>query len=275
MLQRINGCRNDNKSLCYNRPQAEFTLGGKLMSTPALPAESAPALSEGQRLLYTFTAPTRTMADLRRNASWWVPWLLVSIFSIAFSYTVDKKIGWGQVMETQIQSNPKTAEKMEKVPADQREKIMKMQVTGARVAGYASPVITLLMLAIIAIVLLGVFNFGFGTKLRFNDLMGVTAYSFLPSIFNTLLTILVMFFVEADQFDIKSPLATNPGYFVPTSMPFLKGVLGAFDVFTIWQLFLLAVGVSQLSKVKKRSAFITLFVLVVLFKVVTSALGSM
>jgi hypothetical protein len=245
------------------------------MSTPALPAESAPALSEGQRLLYTFTAPTRTMADLRRNASWWVPWLLVSIFSVAFSYTVDKKIGWGQVMETQIQSNPKTAEKMEKMPADQREKIMKMQVTGARVAGYAGPVITLLMLAIVAVVLMGIFNFGFGTKLRFNDLMGVTAYSFLPSIFNTLLIILVMFFVEGDQFDIKSPLATNPGYFVPASMPFLKGVLGAFDVFTIWQLFLIAVGVSQLSKVKKGTAFITLFVLVVLFKVVTSALGSM
>lgn len=245
------------------------------MSTPALPAESAPALSEGQRLLYTFTAPTRTMADLRRNASWWIPWLLVSIFSVAFSYTVDKKIGWGQVMETQIQSNPKTAEKMEKVPADQREKIMKMQVTGARVAGYAAPVITLLMLAIVAVVLLGVFNFGFGTKLRFNDLMGVTAYSFLPSILQTLLMILVMFFIEADQFDIKSPLATNPGYFVPASMPFLKGVLGAFDVFTIWQLFLIAVGVSQLSKVKKMPAFITLFVLVLLFKMGAAALASM
>ncbi len=244
------------------------------MSTPALPAESAPALNEGQRLLYTFTAPTKTMADLRRNASWWVPWLLVSIFSIGFSYTVDKKIGWGQVMETQIQANPKTAEKMEKMPADQREKIMKMQVSGARVAGYAAPVITLIMLAIIVVVLLGVFNFGFGTKLRFNDLMGVTAYSFLPSIFNTLLTILVLFFVEADQFDIKSPLATSPGYFVPLSMPFLKRVLGAFDVFTIWQVFLIAVGVSQFSKVKKGTAFITLFVLVVLFKVVTSALSS-
>lgn len=245
------------------------------MSTPALPAESAPALSEGQRLLYTFTAPTRTMADLRRNASWWVPWLLVSILSIAFSYTVDKKIGWAQIMETQIQSNPKTAEKMEKLPADQREKIMKMQVTGARVFSYGFPVVTLVGLALIAIVLLGIFNFGFGAKLRFNDLMGVAAYSSLPSILNTLLTILVMFFVEADQFDIKSPLATSPGYFVPASMPFLKGVLGAFDVFTIWQLFLIAVGVSQLSKVKKVPAFITLFVLVLLFKVVTSALSSM
>jgi hypothetical protein len=58
-------------------------------------------------------------------------------------------------------------------------------------------------------------------------------------------------------------------------MPFLKGTLGAFDVFTIWQLFLIAVGVSQLSKVKKSTAFITLFILVLLFKMVGAGLGSM
>lgn len=244
------------------------------MSTPALPAEPVvPALSEGQRLLYTFTAPSKTMADLRRNASWWIPWLLVSILSIGFAFTVDKKIGWAQIMETQIQSNPKAAEKLEKVPADQREKIMKMQVMGARVVSYASPVVTLLGFVVMAGVLLGIFNFGFGAKLRFNEMMGVTAYSFLPSIFNTLLMILVVFFVDPEQFDIKSPLATNPGYFVPSSMPLLKGALGAFDVFTLWQLFLIAVGVSQLSKVKKMPAFVTLFVLVLLFKVATSALG--
>ena len=73
------------------------------MSTPALPEKSAAALTESQRLLYTFTAPAKTMADLRRNASWWVPWLLVSIVSVAFTYTLDKKIGWAQAIETQIQ----------------------------------------------------------------------------------------------------------------------------------------------------------------------------
>ena len=245
------------------------------MSAPALPAESTPALNEGQRLLYTFTAPSNTMADLRRNASWWVPWLLVSIVSIAFCFTVDKKIGWGQVIETQIQSSPKNAEKMEKMPADQRAKVLKVQEAMWRGIGYAAPLTMLLVLAITAGVLLGLFNFGFGAKLRFNDMMGVTAYSLLPSILNTLLIILVMFFVEADQFDIKNPVATNPGYFVPASMPFLKGTLGAFDVFTIWQIFLIAVGVSQLSKVKKSTAFVTLFILVLLFKMAGAALNSM
>jgi hypothetical protein len=246
------------------------------MSTPASPEEeSTPALSEGQRLLYTFTAPSRTMADLRRNASWWVPWLLISIVSIAFCYTLDKKIGWGQVMETEIQSNPKSAEKMDRMPPEQRERIVKIQETSARVVGYASPVMTLLMLVVVAAALLAVFNFGFGAKLRFSELMGVAAYGYLPSILNSLLIISVMFFVAPETFDINHPIATNPGYFVPGTMPFLKGSLGAFDLFTLWQVLLLAIGVSQLSKVKRGTAFAAIFALVFLGKLAGAALAAM
>lgn len=244
------------------------------MSTSAAPLEPISALSEGQRLLYTFTAPSKTMADLRRNASWWVPWLLVSIVSMAFCFALDKTIGWGQMMENQALLNPKAAEKMDKMPPDQRERVMKLQETIARGLAYAAPLTTLLAIAALSGILLGLFNFGFGAKLRYSELMGVTAYSFLPSILNTLLITALMFFVEADQFDIKNPAATNPGYFVPASMPILKGALGAFDVFTLWQLFLIAVGVSQLSKVKKGTAFVTMLGLVVLFKLVGSALSS-
>lgn len=244
------------------------------MSTPALPQEPEPTLSEGQRLLYTFTAPSQTMADLRRNASWWVPWLLISLVSVAFCVTLDKKIGWGQVMETQIQANPKSAEKMDKMAPEQREKVVKIQEMSARVMGYASPVTTLLMLVVVAGVLLGVFNFGFGAKLRFSELMGVASYAYLPTILNSLLIILLMFFVEPDAFDIKNPLATNLGYFVPVTMPFLKGILGAFDVFTLWQVLLMAIGVSQLSTVKKGPAFAAIFGLVLLVKLAGAAFAS-
>jgi hypothetical protein len=245
------------------------------MSTPASPEESTPALSEGQRLLYTFTAPSKTMADLRRNASWWVPWLLISIASIAFSYTLDKKIGWGRVMETEIRSNPKAVEKRDRIAPEQREKMIKIEETSARVVGYASPLMTLLMLVVVAAVLLGMFNFGFGAKLRFSELMGVAAYGSLPSILNSLLMISVMFFVAPDRFDLNHLIATNPGYYVPSTMPLLKGMLGAFDVFTLWQVLLLAIGVSQLSKVKRGTAFAAIFALVFLGKLGWTALSSM
>ncbi len=122
--------------------------------------------------------------------------------------------------------------------------------------------------------MLGIFNFGFGAKLKFGQAMSITAYSMLPNLLQNLLIILMMFLVAPDQFNVSNPLATNPGYFVAATSPVLKGFLGAFDVFILWQLFLLSVGAEQLAKIKKMNAFLTLFVLVVLWKLATSALGS-
>jgi len=237
--------------------------------------ESAPALGEGQRLLYTFTAPSKTMADLRRNASWWVPWLLVSVASLAFVFALDKKIGWGQVIETQIQSNPKAAERLEKLAPEQRAKIAKQQEMGARYVSYAAPITNLLLLSVVAGVLVGVFNFGFGARFTFRQMMGISAYSFLPMILSTLLSILVVWFVDPESFDVKFPIASSIGYFIPATMPFWKTLLGAVDVFTLWTMFLLAVGVSQLSKVKKGTAFAAIFGVFLVLKLVGAALSSM
>jgi hypothetical protein len=60
-------------------------------------------------------------------------------------------------------------------------------------------------------------------------------------------------------FNAQSPVASNVGYFIPESLPFLKILLGVFDVFLLWQVFLLTVGVAQLSKVKKSTAFAVIF----------------
>jgi hypothetical protein len=245
------------------------------MSTAALSTESVPALSESERLLYTFTAPSRTMADLRRNASWWIPWLLVSIMSIAFTYTLEKRIGWGQAMETQIQSNPKLSAQLDKMSPEQRAQADKLRAVAGRISGYAAPIILLGGMALGAGILLGIFNFGFGAKLTFTEMMGVTAYSTLPGIINTALMILVMFLVAPDAFNIEHPIATNPGYFIPSTMPFLKTVLSAFDVFTLWQLVLIAIGVSQLSKVKRVPAFATMFSLLFVVKLVIAAFSSL
>lgn len=246
-----------------------------MSSAPAHPEETVSALNEGQRLLYTFVEPSRTMADLRRNASWWVPWLLVSIVAVGFALTLDRKIGWGQAIETQVEANPLTAGKIERMAPDQREKMLKVQAGVASVLGYAAPVTTLVVLVVIAGILMGVFNIGFGATLRFRELLAVSAYSLLPSMIYTLLTIVIMFFVEADTFDVKNPVASGVGYFVPATMPFLKSLLGIFDVFTLWQIFLLAVGISQLSKVKKGAAFATIFGLLFLVKLASAGFAAM
>jgi hypothetical protein len=120
---------------------------------PQLLQEPAP-LSEGQRLTDTFFAPSKTFTDLRRNASWWAPFLIIAIVSLMFVYVVDQKVGFRKVAENQIQSQPKQADRIERLPADQRQKVMQQQVTYTRIISYAFFVLILLWFAIVAAVLL-------------------------------------------------------------------------------------------------------------------------
>jgi hypothetical protein len=63
-----------------------------MAAAPVVPASSPtpePApLSEGARLVNTFIAPSKTFTDLGRNASWWAPFILISVAALAFFVVV-------------------------------------------------------------------------------------------------------------------------------------------------------------------------------------------
>src|SRR5579859_5411535 len=86
--------------------------------SPASTPEPAP-LSQGARIVNTFIAPSKTFTDLRRNASWWGPWIVISIFSLIFIYSIGKQVGFEQVSKNQIEHS-KRADQFDKLPADQQ-----------------------------------------------------------------------------------------------------------------------------------------------------------
>src|SRR6476620_9116781 len=105
------------------------------MSPTAIPPSAAPALaplSEGARIVNTFIAPSKTFTDLRRSAAWWGPFLLMVIVSTVLVYIAGQKIGFRKIMENQMQSQPKAQERLDRLPADQRETQMEQ---GAKFTG--------------------------------------------------------------------------------------------------------------------------------------------
>jgi Yip1 domain len=227
---------------------------------PLLPQEPSP-LSEGQRLLDTFIAPSKTFTDLRRNASWWAPFLISAIVSLMFVYVVDQKVGFRKVSENQLQTQPKQAERIESLPADQREKAMQRTVTVTKAISFGYPLMILLWLAIVAGVLLATLKFGLSADVKFKTLFALVMYASLPGIFKALLAMLSLLAgVSSDSFTFQNPVATNPGYFIdPVASPALYRLLTAFDVFTIWTLVLTAIGITCISKVKTGTAFAVVF----------------
>lgn len=69
---------------------------------PAATTPIEPKMSEGARIINTFIAPSKTFTDLRRSAAWWGPWILISVFSVAFMFVVGKQVTFEQVSKNQI-----------------------------------------------------------------------------------------------------------------------------------------------------------------------------
>jgi hypothetical protein len=224
------------------------------------PQEPAP-LSEGQRLACTFFAPSRTFADLRKNASWWAPFLITAMVSLLFVYVVDQKVGFRKVLENQMQLQPKQADRIERLPADQRQEAMQRQVTIIKIISYGYFVVILVLNAIFAAILLATLKFGVGADVKYKALFALLIYASLPALLKSLLAILSLLAgVSSDAFTFQNPVATNPGYFIdPAASPVLYSLLTRFDIFTIWTLALTAIGITCISKVKTGTAFAVVF----------------
>lgn len=243
-----------------------------------LPQEPAP-LSEGQRLVYIFFAPSRVFADLRRNASWWAPFLIVAVVSLLFFYVVDRKVSFPKVVENLIRLQPKQADRIDRLPADQRDKVIAQRATITKIVSYAVPVITLVLYAVFASVLLATLKFGTSADVKYKTLFAVVVYSRLPELLGFLLaTLSLLAGVSGDAFNLENPLAVNPGYFIgPGASPVLRALLTPLDAITIWTLVLTAIGITYISKVKRKTAFATVFgwsAVVVLARVALAAATS-
>ena len=95
--------------------------------------ESA-GLSQVERIVDTFVAPTKTFTDIRRNASWWLPFLLGILVSIAFVSSIDRKIGFDQVAQANINRNAQAQQSMSNLPDAQRDQSIH------RIAGFTKVV---------------------------------------------------------------------------------------------------------------------------------------
>jgi hypothetical protein len=254
-----------------------------MSSTPIIaPEPSSAGLSQMERVTNTFFEPSKTMADIRRSTSWWVPWLILSIFSYGLVFAWQQKIGFEKLAETQLQirlaASPSAADRWEKTQPDQQEKQRQVGLVITKVIAYAIPVFTLVVLLIVAALLMAIFNFGFGTKATFQQVLAITAYSWLPGIISSVLAVVTVFLSDPDGYDMRQPVASGLNAFVnSTQHPSLWALLSAFDIFTFWYIFLLATGFSVISnnKLKRGTAFAAIFAALFIWKLIGAGMAAM
>lgn len=253
------------------------------MSTPPLPTYAsapapqpaepmAPRLSEGARLIGTFIAPRKTFEDLRQNASWWVPWLIVALLSVVFGVIAAQRIDMVQFARQQIEKSKMAQKQMEQLTPEQQEQRIGMQAKISKFAFYISPVFSLILGLVIAAVLMAVFNFGFAAEVTFPQAMAIVFYSFLPrAILSILLGVSILVSGDPNSIDIAgNPMPTNPGFFMdPNGNKFIYSLLSNVDIFALWTVVLMGLGFAAASSNRKLKASTTIVTMLVIYAVIT------
>ncbi len=250
------------------------------MAAAPLPPMSVPApepapLSEGARLVNTFIAPSKTFTDLRRNASWWGPWLLISIFALIFVYAMDRQIGFDQINKNEIAHSPARSEQFDKLSPDQQAKQLRVADAFVRYLSYGIPVTVPIFLAITSTVLWVTFRFAAGADVPFKTAYAIIFYASLPGIIGSILGAVSMFAgVDPEGFNVNNPVATNPAYFMDRAgNKFLYIMASGLDVLVIWSIVLMGIGFACNSKVKRSTAIGLVAGWYVIWKLATAALA--
>lgn len=238
----------DNKTLSHK----ETTMTDSVV---AAGREDAAGLSEVERVVDVFVAPSKTFTDILRSSKWWLPFVLMVMVTLGVTVVVDKQVGFARVAENQIHQSPKQEEALNNLTPEQRAQRLEGMSKGYRYTSYASFVFILMFVAIGALLYWASFNFGLGARTTYGQMFAVWMYASLPRLLTGLLTIVtLMFGGNADAYDMKNPVGTNPAYFMPDASAGIKAALSFFDVIGIWVLVLLIIGTAIVAKVPKGKA---------------------
>jgi hypothetical protein len=198
-------------------------------------------MSEVARLAGVFVSPKRAFADIARRPRWWIPVLLLGVFSTIYTSAYSQRVGWERMIRQQIEQSPRS----ENMSAEQREQAIAVGSAVARSAGYGAIVLTLFSILLTAALLLFMANTIMGADIKFGSMMGIVSYGFLPQLVVAALSMLVMFLKAPDDFDLRNPLVFNAGAFVASdAAQWIKVLAGSFDLFSFWIMALIATGIS-------------------------------
>jgi hypothetical protein len=242
---------------------------GDVIVNPA--GADTPAQSFPERLLGIFISPTETLADVARKPGFWAPLIVIVLGTVAMIETMIWKIGLERLARMGI-------EKSSRASSMSPEQIDQAVSTGVKVARVTTHIFAILGPPIVLLIIAGVgiliVNVIFGGRAGFKTVFSLVCYADLVSLLGVIMAVAMMFFGDPDQFNSQNFIPSNVGFFLnphEVSKP-LYSLASSADIFTIWLLILLGVGLSKGTggKVKPLPIFLAfagVWILYVLAKV--------
>jgi len=202
-------------------------------------------MNEGARLIGVFFSPGKAFADIARRPTWWIPLIIAAVFSTIYLNAFTQRVGWESVIRPAIERSANT----QNMPAQQREQLIRTTAGIYKYVGYGSAVLTLFYVFIVAVLLMFLFDTMMSAGIGLKRMMAIVAYGFLPLVIQTALSMLVLFLKDPAEFNLQNPLMFNVGaYLSPDAPAALRALGSSIDVFSLWIIILLAIGVSSAAR---------------------------
>jgi len=242
------------------------------------PADAeTPALSFPERLLGIFISPVETLADVARKPGFVAPLIAIVLGAIAVTETMLWKIGMERIVRMSIEQSSRASS----MSPDQMDQAVRQ---GARIGGIFAHIGGIVFPPIVLLIVSGlgllIVNLIFGAQAKFKTVFSLVCYANLVSLLSSLMAVAMILFGDPDHFNAQNPVPGNVGFLLnPREVSnSLYTVASTTEIFTIWLLILIAVGLAEGTgrKVKPLSIFLVyagFWVIWILVKVGLSLIG--
>jgi hypothetical protein len=217
------------------------------------------------KIINTFFEPKKVFESLKNKPTWLVPFIIVALLGMGYYY-----FAYPMIMSEQIAK----IEANERIPDSQKELIIERMGESDHPPLWQlgiSPVGVLIYFALASTVLFFVFNVLLGGDSTFRKVVSVYFYSALVGIPATLVKFPLILAKKSADVQTSLALLLSPD----AKETFLYKILSSFDIFVIWQVILVSLGMGALYKYSTKKAFTTVFILWIIWIFLKSGLSSL
>lgn len=216
-----------------------------------------------------FFEPTQTFRKIDQRPNWLLP-VLVTIAAVATNLVVLlRTIGLEGILRAQMTSRLQGRNLSE----EQLDALVNAVVNGSatQIFLFLQPVLSEVLVLLCALLFIAALYL-MGAETRFAKVFSVSAHTFFFYflLYSTLSSIVILFAQDRESIDFENPLYSNLGFTVSRmDSPALYSFASSLDVISFYHIYLLALGLSTVSR--NISFSITLSVVIVLWALLVAA----
>lgn len=212
------------------------------------------------RIFGVLFSPKETFKSIVQRPTWLLPVVLLILLAVVVVGIFDKRGGWPPYFQRQDASSSR----FEQLSQQRQQRTLALQIKYGPRAVYAEVAIIIpLAIVVVAAIFLAIFNLIYGTQLKFKTAFSVVSYAWVPGIILGILGVVVVLLKDPATVDIQNVVIANASAFISSDAARWKiMLLSSVDIFSFWEMFLMAVGfgVAAPRKLTTAKAFVSIFI---------------